>query len=132
MRSTSKPSKSGNITSNKTRSGRLLRILLIAWDPLNASITWNPSYSRFNRMKRTIRSSSSTISMRRSLKLSSIGLLPNKTKDILVFLSGEDFDEVNLIKWPENCHDFIHQVVEVFALDTARVVELDQMVAWVG
>src|SRR5512143_1108474 len=128
--STSKPSISGIITSSRIRSG-VSRSLSMACLPLKASMTWKPSCSRFMRMKRTMRSSSSTTRMRRRSNSSGMSL-PHKTDDLLFFGALDDLDQRQPLDRPDHLDDIAFQVVEVLAVSLAGVAHHQDGVCGLG
>src|SRR5512133_4039421 len=117
--STSKPSISGIITSSRIRSG-VSRSLSMACLPLNASMTWKPSCSRFMRMNRTIRSSSSTTRMRRRSNSSGISL-PHKADDLFFLRALDDLDQGQSLERPDHLDHIALQVMQVLAIALAGV-----------
>src|SRR5512146_3177898 len=119
--STSNPSMSGIITSSRTRSG-VSRNLSMACFPLKASITWKPSCSRFMRMKRTMRSSSSTTRMRRRSNSSGMSL-PHETYDLLFFGALDDLDQSQPVDGPDDFDHIAFQVVQILAISLPGIAD---------
>src|SRR5689334_104960 len=121
---TSKPSISGIMTSNKIKSGVTSRNLWMACLPLKASATWKPSCSKFMRIKRTMRSSSSTTRMRRRSKSSGM-LFPHKADQVFFLGALQNFDQGDLPHGPDHLDYILLKIVNILAITQAGITDND-------
>ena len=80
-----------------------------------------------------MRSSSSTTNIRRLRNwVSNIGLLPYETNDFFFLAATHHLDKVQAVQWPVYSNYILGQVMEIFAIYPARVIDGDQSILRAG
>src|SRR5688572_17588820 len=81
------------------------------------------------RIKRTMRSSSSTTRIRRRSKDSDI-LFPHETDDLFLFRTFQDLDKLHLGQDPDHFGNIVFKIVQVLAIALPRVHDDNNIIGW--